>query len=395
MRLSVSKRSAVTALLVILGLVAIARWTVLRAHPSAAPQKWWASVLIGAPQHSGSTSLYVPPSNVAWTLPRVLSLSHRRGQVIGVHEAEAVFQAFWPARERAAAMLDIPMLQRLDTGAALRADLGLVHADWAARDYSRPERSGIPENIVVPTQTSYPAWFMVRVHVGSRASMADPQTPDGFEEILILSKATATGDWKLASDVTFDPRFLPAWIVGTRETGLNSAPPSREQGLRELAALSDYYQHWFTHHAAPAGTRFTPGPGTTQQGIQIGGEEPGVRLQRIATQPNAADVFTLKLDDGWTLACGDIRSIAIAQAQPGTYLIQQANRANWGDALAPGQYSQITSAVLRQVCIAKQSPAGAMLVYGGRFALTAVTGKTLRSPPARPNPFSPPSSMRA
>jgi hypothetical protein len=376
------RRFVVGACVVALGAVAVARWTVWRPGASSGSLAPVAHVQIGSVPFRAptTTSIYFAPSTDVWPLPAALRVGHSHGQVLTVPEAKALFEAFWGPRERAAAMLDVAMLKRLETGAALQADVALARAELAAHRDSRPLRTQTLENVIVPRQGGYPAWLMVRTHVPGAATPADPQTTNGFEDILIFTKAAANQTWKLAVDVTFDPSLLPAAILATHGPGVVPAPSDPGPAARGLRDLSDYYQYWYAHRTAPQGNEFAPGPGTTTEGAQIASPEPGVNIQRIATQPKTNQVFTLPLEHGWTLACGDLQNHAISRASPWRYLWQPPDRSNWGDRLTPGRYREITSTVERQVCIARQAKHAPMLVYGGQYALINVTGVRSRAP---------------
>jgi hypothetical protein len=226
--------------------------------------------------------------------------------------------------------------------------------------------------VIVPEQHGYPQYFVVRAHVATPATEADPITPLGFDELMIITKASAEQTWKLALEVTFDPTLLPshpALVAPARPAARRGSTAAR----RRLSELAAYYQSWFATGGAPNTNVFTPGPGTTIEGAQIAGNEPGVTLQRTPLSATSR-VYAVTLQGGNTLGCGAIDNLTIATPRPGGYLYQPPDRSNWGEALAPGNYAQVRTLVQRQVCIAHPARAGRMLVYGGRPTLQDVTG---------------------
>jgi hypothetical protein len=313
----------------------------------------------------------------------VLSAGSSHGQVLTIAQGIAVLNTLWNARERAAAMLNVAMLERLETGSALLADVGFARAERSAgRGSQRPTRSADWENIVVPKQRGYPAWFMARGHVGMAVTPADPVTSDGLEEILILRKAAPAETWRLAVEVTFDPALTRAAVVGTREPGIGPSPPGRARGANELRDLAAYYQYWHERGSPPPKNEFAPGPGTATEGVRIARELPNIRNIRGTAYPRAADVFTVPLDDGWTLACGGVHSWTIdSRATSRGFLWQPSDRSNWGDGVKPGAYGAIASRAVRQVCIARRGRHTPMVVYGGLPALI-----TQRTSPVSPSP---------
>jgi hypothetical protein len=315
---------------------------------------------------------FAPASNRVWNLPAAVRLSGGGGEPLTAPQAAEVGLTLWANRESAAARLDVPMLRRIDTGALLEADVAAARADRAAGlQGTRPARGMRVEDVVVPRLEGFPAWFLVRGHVGRGATSADPTTVDGPDEILVVERAGAGAQWRLALEVSFDGDLLPAGVIKAHGDGVDRLPAG--DGLASLRSLARYFRLWHARGLPPLDTRFVAGPVTGGRGAWLTHRGATTRARWTVAEPTASETFPFALDDDVNLSCGAIHErAAYAPGSPGGALVQAQDRSTWGRAYAPGRYRSIRSDSVRQVCVVERfrSP---LVVYGG---LPAWTGGT-------------------
>jgi hypothetical protein len=285
---------------------------------------------------------------------------HRRGAdaaasgnpVITPDEARALVRGFWPRREAAFAAADVAAIQRLETGAAVLADVGVLQ-DVAGRMPS-PSIARVRDHgqigVWVPRQEVFPAVFLAAVNTETHEDRAARQM------LLVFSKGRRGARWRLAQYGVWGRASIDE---DARRGDSFSAPPPVIEGLRPGALPSELAAFWqacWDTGDVPS-SRFLPGYWTTQRCELIAGSRPGefspacgcIPSLRYRPYPNAEQyAFTFR---SGLLACFAIEIEDVSTARPGRALFQDRNRNNWGGLLAAGWYREIVKIDLRQVCV--------------------------------------------
>jgi len=300
--------------------------------------------------------------------------------------ADTLARAFWPLREQALSDHDLPTLRTLETGVAAEADVALCTPGCLPAS----PRPFTEVRVFAPRQETYPAAFLAEVLTSTPAG-------DGPElDKLVFTRTSARTSWSLALDSTSGDEHLTD-APQTDPSGFDQPTPALTGARAPVqlpAELAGYWRHWAATGTAPPGVAFAAGPLSDARGRQL-----WARIQSDA-RIGVRDSFTFTADPGrdgvwtfststldpnglpsmgWALTCGSVRAHATSIASDRTHpVIQPEDRSDFGDRVAPGNYSNISSTSLEQVCMLENPGLPAVAV-----AADGVTTLTVAATPLR------------
>ena len=299
------------------------------------------------------------------------------GTVIDERHAIAAVEAMWPLRERALHSRDVATLGRLETGVVLAADIGQVCYGGCPLPDIRAARFAAA---VVQRQNSFPAAFL-----GSVDTTYRKDSSQGFLETMVFTRSDRQSPWLLTlEDGYLIPTDRPVRYVAMREDSngnsepFATAPPSRAGvDVSKLSSeLAADWQSWADHGVASPTSRFRAETGAWLPGYESQSKANGLSEHFTFGADPAIKLYQFAIYPTNDLACTVIDyTDTLAYVASGLLMHQPADRSNWGGAIAPGDYQEITYQGVVQVCFVIQpSPAEVIAMDTGLW-VTAATGK--------------------
>jgi hypothetical protein len=266
-------------------------------------------------------------------------------------QAGGILDEAWGRREDALAQRNRTVLASVDEGPALAQDQAWMDGLTSDRPGGSGRRGLVGQSILVPRQTSYPAFFVAATRV---TNAPDPTGRYLFwTALVVIVRDDQASPWRVR---------LESWAFG---------PPDARR-LEDLLTADS------TERFAPAAAPLGISPEQFADGLSA-------RYHRFATQPiDPLNVFAIGLASGSQLVCF------------GRQYLQQENRPWWNPAkarandlrgIAEGTYRQLTSTYQAQECAlvdatSSGAPASTVLTAQGSY----VSHQEL---PATPPPWLP------
>ena len=251
---------------------------------------------------------------------------------------------------------------------------------------------------IVPVQRSYPIYFLAEVStiqdIGDLNSGQTQWVP--WVELQVLTKANALAPWQLSFDTGYDgaghqqPPLLPFELQPSSASASASAPASQAESYNPpptdspstpapafLSLLAEYYQSFKDTGNPPADDRFAVGGAAAGYGSQLGQSRQGNVAQGSRNQydfsadPSAGE-WEFSGPGGLPIECGTVLDTSTNTPASGPFLLQNADRTNWGMPLAPGLYSKIITTTTHPTCI--DDVDGVLDAAGDSGYSTGVTG---------------------
>jgi hypothetical protein len=296
--------------------------------------------------------------------PRVVSLAPpATGPLVTPALARRVVDAVWPLRDRAIAARDLATLRELESGPALAVDVARMR-EGGAPNRPMPDRTAPSKLAVyVPRHTVWPIRFLAEVPT---TSAAEP-----FLEFLIFTRTSAKSRWHLVYDTGFSriggATLSPDPGVFDKQ-GYDVVPtPSEIPAGDAVPDLARYWQAWRDDGTAPAAVPpFAPGAWTTEYGQSVAGRQDRIGNNGLPEHIAYGDE-PAPADEVWTFGVWGEDLVCSPMHQTTTWsgpTRQDGNRQKWGPDLAPGVYSSVTAAILREPCVLVPQAAGALVAFG-------------------------------
>lgn len=305
-------------------------------------------------------------------LPAVLTAPVSGRRLVTLADAEAVFEAMWPLRDRALALREADMVRAIETGPALEVDLAKMR-------YGHPPNRGGPSvgelgdfKVFVPSQYEWPVYFM------AQALTTSANHP--FLEVMIFVRASPSSSWKVAFDTgisagnQYTPRLMTAFIDSD---GYNVVPDvSWTDPVQVAGALGAYWQSWAEHGHPPSGTiQFAEGFWTNGYGSEIAHRQGRTRENGLIGYDERG--FLPSPDEVWTFGINDKQVACFPIRERVTWMgaHQDDERRKWGPDLEPGNYRSVTADRVRQTCTSIPTVPGPVGVWGADPSNVSMSGE--------------------
>ncbi len=304
------------------------------------------------------------------------------GVIVDPALAARVLDTLWPVREQALDANDLVTLAGFETGSALQGDT----ADNIAAACGCPDPLPRPiatQNLFVPKQTTYPAWFITEL----TTSPVEGSPPD--VSLMVLTRASAATHWMVSLETGYSfAAGSTAWVYATPEamaSGFDLPTPTHNELPGDLQS---YYQHWADHGAAPPSSPLAPGVFTsaigqeqvTLQNTLAGQGQVHRVVYSIDLTPDG--VWSVSANNvreqptfGWALTCGTVRYEAVTTLAKGAaVMVQRTDLATWGPTLPAGTYTRITQWGLHESCFLDDQRGIPYIVLGHNGGVIRSTG---------------------
>lgn len=305
------------------------------------------------------TVIHPPPHPHGFGVPASLKVTNGPGDVlITPEQAAAAVRAWWPLEEQALAQNDVTATDALTIGPAQTLDDG-VSADNLARGGNLRRARPLQDlKVLVPERAAYPGYFLAEVLT---TTYGDP--PQAWQELLVFVRPQAGVAWKVALDTGLAGKWPAFTAAPAAETGY-AAQPEGEFAYppeRVPQLLADYDQAYVERGRASAlsAAYLEPGYWTTTELRSEFEDVVNLREQDIveswqySVAPEQDGLYQFAVARGaevHALVCFNLR-YRRELAGLGRTIKQDGARDNWGGWLAPGQYSSISLAGIRQTCV--------------------------------------------
>jgi hypothetical protein len=310
----------------------------------------------------------IPTSGVTPASPPAGMMAAPTGpETVDRAQAEAVFAAMWPVRERALAEHDADLAAGLLEG-PLRD--GVVHdlqcgcnKPFTARPFPTERR------FFIPRQLAYPASFVVEAVVAdSKPALAT----FGFR------RRDAGSPWKLVTFASTEQADVGALESPIDDHGFDAAPPETQPAVKAFADYARAFDGAAHRQVTAEEARFSAGFDGKQAFDGVRNEEySGIRapnglLQResFSALPGAP-LIEVAVAPGRRLACSFILKVIEWYDENGGGPFQPPDRHNWGATIEPGTYTAVRSTSPVQACMVIDPDPEVPIEVRGTFAREA------------------------